>query len=200
MIYRLNKLSSRKIKSALVQFGLCFSVFVVVFIYYQKLDNSSMDAYNHLIKARYELNLEASNYERLDTSLKIWKADELLRNSDFKGVEISSMDSLIKKLASKHRVADIKVSLSVPEIRKDSFNNKYVFISYSRGTLDFYAVTDDEAYEFIDDFANNVEGYLQIVFFDIAKGKVIAPNARNFKVRVRFIWQDLVDKSYVAKS
>lgn len=195
-----NQYAMRKMRFGLAIFGISLLLFLSVFGFYKHLDNSSMQSYNSMVKSKFEVNNALDGFERLETSLNIWQNNEELRNSPLRGLNIRSLQPMVQYYSTKHLLGDVKVSLTAPELRKDSFKNNFVYIQYSRGAIDFYSRTDVDAYRFMEDFSANISGYLQIVHFDITKLSAEPHSKRNFKTRVRFIWQELLDKDYAKPS
>jgi cell division protein FtsL len=102
---------------------------------------------------------------------QIWiKADEKKKN--FNGIKISDINGGFKALSDQFNLSNSSINISVPEILKDAV--------YSRQTLDVYlvnfvvnfdALTDKSAVDFINTFVNSFPGYVIINDFSIKKNK-----------------------------
>lgn len=159
---------------------LCFSgaflVVIIAIIFHSQRMVTMNEKDVSLLNAQIgDLKNKSANVEaRVGDAKKykqIWiKADEKKKN--FKEIKISDINVGFKALSDQFNLSKSSINISVPEILKDGV--------YSRPTLDvhlvncvvnFDALTDKIAVDFINTFVESLPGYVIINDFSIKKNK-----------------------------
>jgi cell division protein FtsL len=159
---------------------LCFSgaflvVMIAIIFHSQRMVTINEKDVSLLNAQIGDLNNKSANVEaRISDAKKykqIWiKADEKKKN--FNGIKISDINGGFKALSDQFNLSNSSINISVPEILKDGV--------YSRQTLDVYlvnfvvnfdALTDKIAVDFINTFVESLPGHGIINDFSIKKNK-----------------------------
>jgi len=129
---------------------------------------------------------------------EIWKTlSENKKNTQ--GIKMEEVNSKLDSIAEKYNITNKTLQILLPEnLDSGVFNRKTITISYAAGTLAFDALSDVRAINFINDFFNNLSGYVIITNIELNKSKAysdedlinisLGKNSGAIKVKISFAW------------
>ncbi len=161
-------------------FNACTSIFFIIFIvatvlYSGYLAENNTSDINYLNSKISELRNKSSNIESRVNDVKkykqIWmKVSE--KKKDFIGIKIVDFSNDFENLAKKYNLSVPTISLSPPEILKDSvYNRPTLEVQLVTGAITFNALTDRIAMDFVNEFTSSLPGYIVVHNISIKKSK-----------------------------
>jgi hypothetical protein len=182
-------------------------------IYLGGVSESAKDKYNFLKNDIVSLSkkIEGLSAQALEfsESVKTWESFSKDRQN-LDGLHISNAKDMIDKLQTEYKISNVKLTFSKPEELTNEFlNTPSVLTISSDVNIDFNAITDEHALNFIGALMNNFPGYVQINSFSLTRAKDInkdivtelsqgkTPSVIDAKVTLT--WRDLKRKETVAE-
>lgn len=160
---------------------------------------SSLDA---AANAKEQLRTIDSSMRDAKSSFQTW--DNLKEKlATRKGLDVEAFKTLVEKIQSQHAIANLNITLTNPTTRNDSKNNKYINLQQSEITMNFGAITDVDAYRFLNELVSSTPGILHVEKFELTLSKELTPqNLANLQegktkglisVNVNFRWHNFID-------
>ncbi len=160
--------------------NLAGSAFLIIVLFLTIFYNVNLvkESKNKIDKANQEANsfiaetaLIESKFSEVRKYQKLWT--EISNNKkSMNGIKIDDINNNLKKLSENYNIYDPSIQVSLPENLNDNiFNRPSISVLFSKINLNFSAIDDVSAINFINDFVNSFYGYGVVVNFTIKKSK-----------------------------
>lgn len=189
-------------KPFIKEVALVFIVFVVAYLSYSYTNRQAKALVKEKNQAVQTLNSINRNIKTANSAIVLWedlKGDLQTRQ----GLDIETFKLLVERIKSRHAINNFNVRLTAPAIRKDLKQQKYIDLEYSTIDMSFNAVTDVDAYRFLNEIMESVPGILHIERFDFrvtkeltAKTLIAIKSGKikdTVKVAIQLKWHNIID-------
>lgn len=176
---------------------------VVIYVLHMNL-SKSVEKYQWLKTSVNSLNakLEGLNRKTLEFSdaVKAWeKMDEA--DKQLQGLQISKANELLKEYEKLYKLSEMSTTFSKPQELSEGIVSETVKVIDSQVVINFKALSDEYALNFIHALENQLPGYVQITSFSLTKDAQITKDILERVARgetpplvvgnVEFIWREL---------
>jgi len=161
-------------------FGLSLFVMIVIIIfsfnfYDTKLQSNHIKELSAIENRASDLQMKISGSEEKSNETKKYKKLWVAASSkkkDFNGIKIADINSNFDSLAKKYNISEPVITISVPEVLSGGiYQLKNLEVNLVNCSITFNSLTDRLALDFINNFIDNLPGYIIINDLSIKKGK-----------------------------
>ena len=201
------KVVKKKIIVSFVIFLLVSGVFAGVIVYLYSMQTKTKEKHDWLKNdiSATQRNIKGLSDQAIEfaEAIGVWESlDEDAKKLE--GIRISQAKLVLDELEAKHKLSNIKLAIAKPEevnINKSpELDNELIRVWNSNVSIDFSAVTDVDAFNFVTDLMESLPGYINIDTFSVERVKdvekvhleMIFRGERPALVngKLRFVWRD----------
>jgi hypothetical protein len=202
------KTIKKRIIIKIVLLFLVLGMFVSVVLYLLGLEDKTKQKHDWLKNNIYSLQqkVEGLSEQALEfvVAKVVWNEfDEEARK--LQGIRISSAKNIVDNLEKKYKLPGFKVTFSKPEPVNTAIYpnlaNDAIQVVESSVDVVFFALTDEFAFNFLNDLKASFPGYIQIESFSVDRLGLVnidnltaiskGENPSLVSVKLKFIWRDL---------
>lgn len=171
---RINKFS--KLKNKLQLFVILNIIFIVIALsaylginYYKNLiENNKLAIKSDILTTKKRLADLKTQLSEVEDARKFWEKSEDLNNAH-NGLQLDDAYSIIKHFQEKYNILNLQIHLSSPIDLGKEYHSSSAMIVSSEVTLSFGAMSDENAFQFVDALLNNFPGFKLVKSFKITK-------------------------------
>ena len=151
--------------------------------------NTVQEKTNEFESKLHEINKYSLIFDNLDKKFRSTRE-----------IKISEANEIISKTKDRNNIAGLSVKINIPEKSEKKTHSRDRIVTYvTKGSIDFGAMQDIDALNFINDLQNSLPGYLIITDVDLKKAKekitnedlVAISRGEDVKIiegKIKFIW------------
>ena len=179
-----------------------FIVFIVAYFSYTYTKAKANDLVAQKKRAILTLRSINQNIKSANSAIVSWQTvKNTLDNRE--GLDIEAFKVLVEQIKERHAINGFTITLTPPQIRSTKEETKYIDLEFNTIQINFNALTDVDAYRFINEIMASVPGMLHIERLDFRVMKSLDEKTLSsikagkikdtVKVSLVFRWHNIID-------